>query len=230
MMQTIFDSRLTLLVWPETSLKSTAPEVEPPQLAHSTSLHMMRSRNIFLASHLDRLTADGKEPSILVEIRHGRRTEDDALLGNAVRKAEQLKVDIPHLEMLYVLAKARDSATLKNEHWKPIATVAQVRCHYLDTQRGLSHLGGNVNALLSGPFEHDVTILCVPIVYAIQDNEMFRKVFRVVERIVLLWRFPANIYDVRPIERLSRFLPFEQLLQWSWTCFHRLENRPSSAT
>ena len=77
-----------------------------------------------LSRHLGRLKTGGKEPSMLVDIRHNRQIEVEAILGNAVRKAEQLKVDLPHVRMLYVLAKARDFATLKNEHWQPIATVA----------------------------------------------------------------------------------------------------------
>ncbi|EME43053.1 hypothetical protein DOTSEDRAFT_72443 [Dothistroma septosporum NZE10] len=76
-----------------------------------------------LSRFLGRLETGGKEPSMLVDIRHNRPIEVEAILGNAVRKAEQLKVDLPYVNMLYVLAKARDFATLKDDTWKPIATV-----------------------------------------------------------------------------------------------------------
>lgn len=79
-----------------------------------------------MARHLGRLETGGKEPSMLVDIRHGRNIEVEAILGNAVRKAELLKVETPYLKMLYVLAKARDFATSKSEKdgWKPIVTVS----------------------------------------------------------------------------------------------------------
>ncbi|KAK4501289.1 hypothetical protein PRZ48_007096 [Zasmidium cellare] len=78
-----------------------------------------------MARHLDRLKTGGKEPSMLVDIRHGRNIEVEAILGNAVRKAGELGVEAPYLKMLYVLAKARDFATSKSEEdgWRPIATV-----------------------------------------------------------------------------------------------------------
>ena len=73
--------------------------------------------------HVERLEIGGKEPSMLVDIRHNRPIEVEAILGNAVRKAEELQVQVPYLKMLYVLAKARDFATLKKDGWKPIKTV-----------------------------------------------------------------------------------------------------------
>lgn len=78
-----------------------------------------------MARHLGRLESGGKEPSMLVDIRHGRNIEVEAILGNAVRKAGELGVETPYLKMLYVLAKARDFATSKSENdgWKPIVTV-----------------------------------------------------------------------------------------------------------
>ncbi|KAF2160689.1 hypothetical protein M409DRAFT_28829 [Zasmidium cellare ATCC 36951] len=78
-----------------------------------------------MARHLDRLKTGGKEPSMLVDIRHGRNIEVEAILGNAVRKADELGVQTPYLRMLYVLAKARDFATSKREEdgWKPIVSV-----------------------------------------------------------------------------------------------------------
>ncbi|EGP85358.1 uncharacterized protein MYCGRDRAFT_74764 [Zymoseptoria tritici IPO323] len=74
--------------------------------------------------HVERLETGGKEPSMLVDIRNNRQIEVEAILGNTVRKAEELNVEVPYLKMLYVLAKARDFATMKNDQWKPIATVS----------------------------------------------------------------------------------------------------------
>ncbi|CAK4030994.1 2-dehydropantoate 2-reductase like [Lecanosticta acicola] len=72
---------------------------------------------------IERLTSGGKEMSMLVDIRNDRPIEVEAILGNAIRKAEELQVLVPYLKMLYVLAKARDFATLKNDGWKPIRTI-----------------------------------------------------------------------------------------------------------
>lgn len=78
-----------------------------------------------MARHLGRLETGGKEPSMLVDVRHGRNIEVEAILGNAVRKAEELGVDTPSLKMLYVLAKARDFAVARREEdgWRPIISV-----------------------------------------------------------------------------------------------------------
>lgn len=73
--------------------------------------------------HEDRLVTGGKEPSMLVDIRHGRPVEVEAILGNTVRLAETKKVDVPYLRMLYTLTKARNFAIEKNDEWKPIARV-----------------------------------------------------------------------------------------------------------
>ncbi|KAI5365378.1 Putative ketopantoate reductase ApbA/PanE, 6-phosphogluconate dehydrogenase-like domain superfamily [Septoria linicola] len=76
-----------------------------------------------MARHAGRIETGGKEPSMLVDVRHERQIEVEAILGNAVRKAEELKVDVPYLRMLYVLAKGRDFAIARNEEWKPIVTI-----------------------------------------------------------------------------------------------------------
>lgn len=42
-----------------------------------------------LSRHVGRMESGGKEPSMLVDVRHGRRMEVEAILGNAVRRAEE---------------------------------------------------------------------------------------------------------------------------------------------
>lgn len=66
---------------------------------------------------------NGKEPSMLVDVRHNRPIEVEAILGNTVRLAEAKGMKIPHLKLLYTLTKARDFAILQNGDWKPIARV-----------------------------------------------------------------------------------------------------------
>lgn len=76
-----------------------------------------------MSRHEDRLITGGKEPSMLVDVRHERAVEVEAILGNAVRMAKAKKVDVPLLKMLYTLTKARNFAISKDGGWKPIARV-----------------------------------------------------------------------------------------------------------
>jgi 2-dehydropantoate 2-reductase len=78
---------------------------------------------VHLARHVARMEDGGKEPSMLVDVRCGRRIEVEAILGNAVRVAERGGVDVPYLKMLYVLAKARDFSLAQDGEWKPIRKV-----------------------------------------------------------------------------------------------------------
>lgn len=72
--------------------------------------------------HLDRarkrLETGGKEPSMLTDVRHGRAMEVEAILGNAVRIGRERGVEVPRLELLYVLAKGLQFAILRGEGWK----------------------------------------------------------------------------------------------------------------
>ncbi|GAB1743168.1 hypothetical protein NU219Hw_g9024t1 [Hortaea werneckii] len=68
-----------------------------------------------------RLDTGGKEPSMLTDVRNGRATEVEAILGNALRIGEERGVDTPYLELIYTLAKGRDYAIAPDERWKPIA-------------------------------------------------------------------------------------------------------------
>lgn len=58
----------------------------------------------------DRIGGKGIEPSMLVDVLNGRRTEVETLLGNTVKIAKDLKIDVPRLELLYGLTKALDEA------------------------------------------------------------------------------------------------------------------------
>ena len=73
--------------------------------------------------HEERLVTGGKEPSMLVDIRHNRPVEVEAILGNTVRLAEEKDIDVLFLRMLYILTKARNFAIEQNEEWKPIARI-----------------------------------------------------------------------------------------------------------
>ncbi|GMG55972.1 unnamed protein product [Ambrosiozyma monospora] len=44
-------------------------------------------------------------PSMLVDVRLGRMVELETIVGNPLRIAKRLKVDTPHLEMIYGLLK-----------------------------------------------------------------------------------------------------------------------------
>jgi len=74
--------------------------------------------------HEDRLVTGGKEPSMLVDVRHGRPVEVEAILGNTVRLAERKDVAVPYLRILYALTKARNFAIEKSNEWRPIARVS----------------------------------------------------------------------------------------------------------
>ena len=70
-----------------------------------------------------RLSTGGKEPSMLVDVREGRPMEVEAILGNTVRIASKLGVEVKTLEVIYTLAKALDFGIRKDEQegWKGIA-------------------------------------------------------------------------------------------------------------
>jgi 2-dehydropantoate 2-reductase len=50
-------------------------------------------------------------PSMLADVRAGRRTEIDFILGSVVREAHRLDVSAPLSEALYRLVKARDGSS-----------------------------------------------------------------------------------------------------------------------
>lgn len=88
-----------------------------PNMITDTSIaeHMKR--------HTDRLRSGGKEPSMLQDVRAGRPIEVEAILGNLVRIATGLDVSIPHLRLLYVLAKGLNFSIDKTAEWGALATV-----------------------------------------------------------------------------------------------------------
>lgn len=67
-----------------------------------------------------RLKTSGKEPSMLTDVRANRPIEVEAILGNSLRIGEEHGVVTPYLELLYVLAKARNFEISRPEEWKPI--------------------------------------------------------------------------------------------------------------
>ena len=70
---------------------------------------------------LDRVGTKGIEPSMLVDVLQGRRMEVEVILGTPVRIARDLGVEVPRLEMLYVLAKALDEAMALRQPGKSLA-------------------------------------------------------------------------------------------------------------
>lgn len=62
----------------------------------------------------------GKEPSMLTDIRNGRPIEVEAILGNTARIARELGVEVKYLELLYVLAKARNFQIQPEGRWLPL--------------------------------------------------------------------------------------------------------------
>lgn len=62
-----------------------------------------------------------KESSMLSDVRNGRRMEVEAILGNTVRIARQHGVEARYLELLYVLAKARNFQIAPGDRWLPLA-------------------------------------------------------------------------------------------------------------
>ena len=61
-----------------------------------------------------RLGGKGIEPSMLTDVRRGRRIEAEAISGNTVRMAEAKGVQVPLLKSLYVLAKALDESIARD--------------------------------------------------------------------------------------------------------------------
>lgn len=73
--------------------------------------------------HHERMYTGGKPPSMLQDVQHGRPIEVEAILGNAVRIARDVKVEVPYLRLLYALAKGLNFSLVKDEAWRPIAVV-----------------------------------------------------------------------------------------------------------
>ncbi|TKA81993.1 hypothetical protein B0A55_01743 [Friedmanniomyces simplex] len=69
----------------------------------------------------DRKGGKGIEPSMLVDVLNGRRMEVEVILGNPVKVANRLGVDVPRIETLYALSKALDEATALRQPGKSLA-------------------------------------------------------------------------------------------------------------
>ncbi|KAI9658261.1 MAG: hypothetical protein M1821_002394 [Bathelium mastoideum] len=57
-----------------------------------------------------RMNTEGVEPSMLTDVKKGRRLEIEAIVGNTIRMAEAKSVSVPLLRSLYALAKALDES------------------------------------------------------------------------------------------------------------------------
>jgi 2-dehydropantoate 2-reductase len=77
-----------------------------------------------LGRQRSRLLTGGREPSMLTDIRHGRPIEIEAIVGNTIRIARSHSVDVPYLELLYVMAKALAFANGPDDRWKPLMKIA----------------------------------------------------------------------------------------------------------
>jgi 2-dehydropantoate 2-reductase len=69
---------------------------------------------------LERKGTPGIEPSMLVDVLNGRRMEVEVILGNPVRIANELGVEVPRLETLYALLKGLDEAVALKEEGKSL--------------------------------------------------------------------------------------------------------------
>ena len=69
---------------------------------------------------LERKGTPGIEPSMLVDVLNGRRMEVEVILGNPVRIARELGVEVPRLETLYALLKGLDEAVALREDGKSL--------------------------------------------------------------------------------------------------------------
>jgi hypothetical protein len=68
-----------------------------------------------LRPYFERKGTPGIEPSMLVDVLNGRRMEVEVILGNPVRIARELGVNVPRLETLYALLKGLDEAVALRE-------------------------------------------------------------------------------------------------------------------
>lgn len=57
----------------------------------------------------------GVEPSMLADVLNKKGMEHEVILGNVVRKAKSLEIEVPRLEMLYALTKALDLSLRKRK-------------------------------------------------------------------------------------------------------------------
>ncbi|PIB02901.1 putative 2-dehydropantoate 2-reductase [Cercospora beticola] len=68
-----------------------------------------------LAKIMARKGTLGIEYSMLTDVLHARKMEHEVILGNPVRTAQKLGVQVPRMEMLYALVKALDLAQQKRK-------------------------------------------------------------------------------------------------------------------
>lgn len=73
-----------------------------------------------LATIMSREGIAGIEPSMLVDVLWTRRMEHEVILGNPVRVARKLGVEVPRMEMLYALVKALDLSHQKRKEGRSL--------------------------------------------------------------------------------------------------------------
>lgn len=73
-----------------------------------------------LATIMSREGIAGIEPSMLVDVLWRRRMEHEVILGNPVRVARKLGVEVPRMEMLYAMVKALDLSHQKRKEGKSL--------------------------------------------------------------------------------------------------------------
>jgi 2-dehydropantoate 2-reductase len=105
-------------MWEISQLSSTFAWVSGKNAAEYTISPEAISQQ--LIRQKERLETGGKEPSMLTDVRENRPLEVEAILGNAVRMAQELKLELPRLEMLYALAGALSYSIAPDERWKPL--------------------------------------------------------------------------------------------------------------
>lgn len=79
-----------------------------------------------MARHRGRMHSGGKQPSMLVDVENSRAIEVEAILGNTLRIAQKHGIvgQVPHIQLLYALAKGLNFSVVKGTEWKPILKVA----------------------------------------------------------------------------------------------------------
>lgn len=123
-----------------------------------------------------------------------------------------------------MLSKNIDLSKLEKDHPKISYAIDQGLVHS-------SHLRLSMNAnRLPGSFKHNMPILRIPIIRAVQNNKVLGEMLSVVEVVMILRRGPPNINNVAPLELLRLRLRSDLSLKCTRNCLHWLQNRSSTAS
>ncbi|KAI9722143.1 MAG: hypothetical protein M1828_004825 [Chrysothrix sp. TS-e1954] len=91
-----------------TEVASIAQHAGYKEINHET-INYQVSRNVA------RLRTEGVEPSMLTDVKHGRRLEHEAIIGNAVKIARRLEVQTPILDTIRILIRGLDASIMRNQ-------------------------------------------------------------------------------------------------------------------